>query len=102
MDSNVAELNLIPGLPPGTRYRDLPEDMQAVMYDQSLTNAVLMDAFKLAGLSDKTIVVIEQDLRNSELAQNIEENRDQHYKKKKALMSNVKKEKIEPVAKEVN
>jgi len=104
MDTNVAELDVIPGLPPGTKYSDLPEDMQTVMYEQSFMTAILMDIFKLLGLSDKTILIIEQEFRNKLLAEQIEEKRDAHDKKRKALESNKKKsqQKIEPVAKEIN
>ena len=60
----VSDTNVIPGLPKGTKYGDLPEDLQNTMFGQSVTAVVLLDLIKVLGLSDKTILIIEQDLRN--------------------------------------
>ena len=60
----VSDSKVIPGLPPGTRYQDLPEDLRDLMYDQSATTIILLDLVKFLGLSDTTAEIIEQDLRN--------------------------------------
>jgi hypothetical protein len=63
-DMVVTDTNLIPGLSPGTKYQDLPNDLKDIMYNQSMTTVILLDLVKTMGLSEKTILVIEQDLRN--------------------------------------
>ena len=55
---------MIPGVPEGTKYSDLPEDLQKIMFEQSMTTVILLDLVKSMGLSDKTVLIIEQDLRN--------------------------------------
>ncbi len=64
----VTDTNTIPGLAPGTKYNDLPDDLKDIRYNQSMTTVILVDLVKTLGLSDKTILVIEQDLRNQNLA----------------------------------
>ena len=68
-EMSVTDVNVIPGLPEGTRYSDLPEDLQNLMYEQSMYTVILLDLCKTLGLSEKTILIIEQDLRNQNLAQ---------------------------------
>ena len=60
----VSDKSVIPGLPPGTKYSDLPEDLKELMFEQSMTTVVLLDFVKTLGLSDNTVLIIEQDLRN--------------------------------------
>ena len=60
----VSDTSVIPGLPKGTKYSDLPDDLKGLMYEQSVSTVVLLDLIKVMGLSDKTILIIEQDLRN--------------------------------------
>ena len=67
-DMIVSDTNVIPGLPKGTKYSDLPEDLQKIMFEQSMTTVILLDLVKSLGLSDKTVLIIEQDLRNQHLA----------------------------------
>ncbi len=55
----VSDTSVIPGLPPGTKYSDLPEDLQRIMFDQSMTTVILLDLVKSLGLSDKTVLIIE-------------------------------------------
>ena len=103
MDMNVSDLNVIPGLPQGARYRDLPEDMQSVMFEQTFMTTLLIDVFKLMGLSDKTILIIEQDMRNSRLKGDIDAKRLENDKKRKARESSKKKQTtLSPAPKEVN
>jgi len=64
----VTDTDAIPGLAPGTKYNDLPDDLKDIMYNQSMTTVILVDLVKALGLSDKTILVIEKDLRNQNLA----------------------------------
>ena len=63
-DMDVADKNIIPGLPPGTKYTDLPKELQEIMFDQSQSTIILLDLVKFLGLSDKTTMIIEQDIRN--------------------------------------
>ena len=65
----VSDSSVIPGLPRGTRYSDLPADLQSLMFEQSVTTVIMLDLCKTLGLSEKTILVVEQDLRNQSLAQ---------------------------------
>ena len=65
----VSDTSVIPGLPKGTKYEDLPEDLQNILFEQSVTTVVLLDLIKVLGLSEKTILIIEQDLRNQNLAE---------------------------------
>ena len=67
-DTVVSDGKVIPGLPEGTRYRDLPKDLQDLMFEQSMTTVILLDLMKSVGLSEKTVLIVEQDLRNQNLA----------------------------------
>ena len=51
----VTDTNIIPGLSPGTKYQDLPNNLKEIMYDQSMTTVILLDLVKAMGLSEKTI-----------------------------------------------
>ena len=53
--------------------------------------ALLIDVFKLLGLSDKTILIIEQDMRNARLRGDIDAKRLENDKKRKARESGKKK-----------
>ena len=55
----VAESDMIPGLPRGTKFSDLPDDLREVMFEQSLSTIILLDMVKSLGLSDKTVLIIE-------------------------------------------
>ena len=65
----VSDSSVIPGLPPGTKYQDLPKELQSLMFEQSMATVILLDLGKTLGLTDKTILIIEQDLRNMRLAE---------------------------------
>ena len=65
--------------------------------------ALLIDVFKLMGLSDKTILIIEQDMRNARLKDDIDAKRLENDKKRKARESSKKKPNtLTPASKEVN
>ena len=102
MNINVSDQNVIPGLPQGTRYQDLPEDMQNIMYEQSMMTAMLLDVLKLVGLSEKTILIIEQDLRNGQLREEIDESKKKRDMKNKAKEATKTKVNLTPASKEVN
>lgn len=68
-DMVVSDSSVIPGLPPGTKYQDLPKELQSLMFEQSMATVILLDLGKTLGLTDKTILIIEQDLRNMRLAE---------------------------------
>ena len=55
----VSDTKVIPGVPEGTKYSDLPEDLQKIMFEQSMTTVILLDLVKSMGLSDKTVLIIE-------------------------------------------
>ena len=55
----VSKTNVIPGLPQGTKYSDLPEDLQNIMFEQSMMTVILLDLVKSLGLSEKTVLIIE-------------------------------------------
>ena len=64
MSIDVSKSNVIPGLPEGVRWSDLPEDLRSVMWDQSFMTCMLVDFSKQLGLSENTLLIIEQELRN--------------------------------------
>ena len=64
MSMDVSKSNVIPGLPEGVRWSDLPEDLRSVMWEQSLWTCILVDLSKQVGLSENTLLIIEQELRN--------------------------------------
>lgn len=49
-DFVVSDTDVIPGLPQGTKYSDLPENLQNVMFEQSMTTVILIDFIKNLGL----------------------------------------------------
>ena len=57
----------MPNLPEGTTFSDLPEDLREVMFEQSLSTIILLDLVKTLGLSERTVLIIEQDMRNQHL-----------------------------------
>ena len=42
------------------------------MFDQNVSTLILVDAVKTLGLSEKTMVIIEQDIRNGKLRAEVE------------------------------
>jgi len=50
---------MIPGLPKGTKFSDLPEDLHEVMFEQSMSTIILLDLVKSLGLSERTVLIIE-------------------------------------------
>ena len=46
----VTDTNIIPGLSPGTKYQDLPNNLKEIMYDQSMTTVILLDLVCVSGV----------------------------------------------------
>ena len=72
------------------------------MYEQSMMTAMLLDVLKLVGLSEKTILIIEQDLRNGQLREEIDESKKKRDMKNKAKEATKTKVNLTPASKEVN
>ena len=67
-----------------------------------MMTACLLDVLKLVGLSEKTILIIEQDLRNNMLKEEIDESKKKREMKNKAKEAVKTKVDITPASKEVN
>lgn len=61
----VSQTDYMPGLPKGCKIKDLPEKLQSMISDQTISNLVLMEIVEATmNLDAKTLTIIEQDLKN--------------------------------------